>query len=57
MPKHIVAAAATTVVAGSGMDGAGAHGVLESVGAKAIHISTVRVAVGCMFVPGATATG
>lgn len=56
MPKHIVAAAATTVFAGSGADGAGAHGALELVGARAIRIFMARGVVGCMFVPGVMGT-
>ena len=56
MPKRIVAVA-ITAVAGSGVDGAGAPGVLVWVGARAIHISTVRIAVGCTFEAGVTGTG
>lgn len=55
MPKRI-AAVAITEVAGSGLLGAGAHGVLELVGVKATHFTTVRVAIGWMFAAGVTAT-
>jgi hypothetical protein len=44
-------------VAGSGVDGDGALGVLESAGAKVTPISTVRGAVGCACEPGMMATG
>ena len=56
MPKH-VAGLAITAVAGSGAGGVGARGVLESVGGRAIPISTAPGAVGCTFEPGALATG
>jgi len=56
VPKH-VAEVTITVGVGSGADGDGARGVLESVGARAIPILTARGAVGCTFELGAMATG
>jgi hypothetical protein len=56
VPKRI-AAAAITAVADSGADGDGVLGVLELVGDRGTLTSTARVAVGCMFEPGAMASG
>jgi hypothetical protein len=48
---------AITPVVGSGADGDGGHGVLESVGARAIRIFMARGVVGCVSEPGMMATG
>ena len=55
-PKH-VAATVNTGDAGNGGDGVEDLGVLELAGAKAIRISTARVAVGFMFQFGVMGTG
>jgi hypothetical protein len=56
LPPEALKHGATTAVAGNGVDGDGARGVRESVGAKAIPISMATGVAGCVFGIGTMAT-
>lgn len=56
VPRHVVLVAITAVAA-SGVDGAGVHGGLASVGAREIPIFMGSDAVGCAFALGTMGIG